>query len=172
MGGSTSQHSINKQLAVYASTLLKNSSPLVLDLNDYNCPLYSIDIEKQTGFPEAAKAFVAAFKGMDGLIISVAEHNANITAALKNILDWASRIEINFLAQVPVLLLSTSPGGYGGQNAQKIASTLLPKLGALIQDTFALPKFKDNFIDGSIINTELDALLREKVMTFENIITQ
>ena len=56
-GASSSKSSINKQLAIYASTLFKNVDVEILDLNDYEMPIYSIDLEKSNGIPNLAHNF-------------------------------------------------------------------------------------------------------------------
>ena len=47
--GSDSKTSINKQLATYASSLVKNVSVEVLDLNDFEVSTYSINREQVSG---------------------------------------------------------------------------------------------------------------------------
>ena len=47
--GSNSSTSINKKLAVYAAGLLENVEVTILDLNDFDMPLYGIDLEKKPG---------------------------------------------------------------------------------------------------------------------------
>jgi NAD(P)H-dependent FMN reductase len=44
-GASSSKDSINKQLATYAAGQFKNASVEVLDLNDYEMPIFSTDKE-------------------------------------------------------------------------------------------------------------------------------
>ena len=45
-GASSSKQSINKQLATYAANQFENTSIEILDLNDYEMPIFSIDKEK------------------------------------------------------------------------------------------------------------------------------
>ena len=45
--GSLSKTSINKQLAVYAAKQFQNAELDILDLNDYEMPLFSVDKEKE-----------------------------------------------------------------------------------------------------------------------------
>ena len=52
LGGSTSATSINRQLASFASQLVPNAETTLIDLNDYEAPIYSIDKERE-GFPES-----------------------------------------------------------------------------------------------------------------------
>ena len=44
--GSSSKTSINKQLATYAANQFENASVEVIDLNDYEMPVISVDKEK------------------------------------------------------------------------------------------------------------------------------
>ena len=55
--GSSSRHSINKKLATYAAGLFENAEVELLDLNDYELPLFSVDREKLIGHPPIAKHF-------------------------------------------------------------------------------------------------------------------
>ena len=89
-GGSNSQHSINKHLATYAAGLFENAEVEVLDLNDFAMPLFSVDLEKEVGQHEIAKAFLAKLAAADILVVSLAENNNNYSTAFKNIFDWSS----------------------------------------------------------------------------------
>lgn len=42
-GASSSKNSINKQLAIYVAGQFKNASVEILDLNDYEMPIFSTD---------------------------------------------------------------------------------------------------------------------------------
>jgi NAD(P)H-dependent FMN reductase len=57
-GASSSKKSINKQLATYAAGQFKNASVEVLDLNDYEMPIYSMDKEAESGIPQLATDFI------------------------------------------------------------------------------------------------------------------
>lgn len=56
-GGSNSSKSINKMLATYASGLFEDAEVEILDLNDFEMPLFSVDREKEVGQHETAKSF-------------------------------------------------------------------------------------------------------------------
>ena len=43
--GSNSKTSINKQLAKYAASLVENAEVTTLDLNDFELPVYGMDLE-------------------------------------------------------------------------------------------------------------------------------
>ena len=168
-GGSSSSTSINKQLAAYAASLFEGGEVNLIDLNHFELPLFSVDKEKLLGAPPAARKFIDAIEEADLLVLSVAEHNAGLTAAFKNIYDWASRQKKSVFSDKPILLLSTSPGRYGGKNALDAARISLPNYGGDIRATFSLPSFNHNFDveTGKISNPELDIELREIVKKFD-----
>jgi NAD(P)H-dependent FMN reductase len=144
-GGSNSRVSINRQLAQHAAGLFSNASITLLDLNDYEMPLFSVDKEAETGPQEKAQLFIDQLRAADLLVVSLAEHNGSYSAAFKNILDWASRIDGKLFAGKPMLLLATSPGGRGGASVLEAAKSRFPFLGADIKASFSLPAFNQNF---------------------------
>jgi len=161
--GSNSSKSINKKLATYASSLVDNASVTVLDLNDFELPIFGVDLEAKIGHPENAQRFLEHLKSSDGLVISLAENNGAYSAVFKNLFDWMSRIERNVFFGKPMLLMATSTGGRGGQSVLEMAKSRFPRHNANIIATFSLPSFNDNFSNGKIVNPELDTELRNKV---------
>ena len=168
-GGSPSKNSINKKLATYAAHLFENAQVEVLDLNDYEMPLFSVDTEKEIGQHSLAKSFLDKIASADILVVSLAENNGNYSSAFKNIYDWCSRINGKVFQEKPMLLLATSPGARGGISVLEIAENAFPRYGAIIKATFSLPNFNDNFDveKGKISNEELDNQLREMVKEFQ-----
>jgi len=166
--GSNSKTSINKQLAVYASSLVEDVDVEVLDLNDFDLPLYGIDLENEKGIPNDAHRFLNLIKSSDGIVLSLAEHNGAYSTVFKNLFDWMSRIEGKTFFGKPMLLMATSPGPRGGASVLGIAQDRFPRHEANIVEVFSLPSFGDNFSDGKIVNSELDEELKEKVGTFKS----
>ncbi len=164
-GASPSKNSINKKLATYAAGLFEDAVVEVLDLNDYQMPLFSVDIEKIVGHHELAYAFLNKIQTADFLVVSMAENNSNYSAAFKNLFDWCSRITGKVFQNKPMLLMATSDGKRGGQNVLKISTEHLPRYGADIKGVFSLPSFYENFDEekGIISNPEFDAELKEIV---------
>ena len=162
-GGSPSKNSINKKLATYAASLFTNAEVEILDLNNFQMPLFTVDLEAEIGQHELAKAFLAKIESADFLVVSLAENNGNYSAAFKNIFDWCSRITPKVFQEKPMLLLATSPGARGGASVLEIAKTAFPRYGADIKATFSLPNFNANFdIEKlEISNSELDNHLKE-----------
>ena len=164
-GGSPSKNSINKKLATYAAGLFQNAEVEILDLNDYQMPLFTVDIEAEIGQHELANAFLSKIKSADFLVVSLAENNGNYSAAFKNIYDWCSRIVPKVFQGKPMLLMATSPGGRGGATVLEIAKNAFPRYGADIKATFSLPSFNDNFDveKGKISNAEFDSELKKTI---------
>lgn len=166
-GASTSSTSINKQFAHYAAQQIQDIDLTLIDLNDFEVPLYSIDREKEEGFPDSIVRFRECLKSMDGLVISLAEHNGNYTAAFKNMIDWMSRIDKDSMwLDKKMFLLSTSPGQRGGKSVHDIAMAAFSRYGANITASFSLPSFNDNFSSEGITNEELDAAFKEQLNAF------
>ena len=166
--GSNSADSINKKLAVYASTLADNVDVSILDLNDFKMPMYSKQLEASEGFPDKAELFLKHIKNTDGIIVSLAEYNGAYTSVFKNLFDWMSRIEAKTFCKKPMLLMATSPGGRGGQSVLDMASDRFPRHDADIVGKFSLPSFDSNFKEGKVINEELNNALIEQVELFKS----
>ena len=166
IGGSSSSNSINKQLAEYAGSLLSDVTVINVDLNDYEMPLFSTDIENEQGFSEGTQALNELVDKADGFIISLAEHNGAYSAAFKNAFDWLSRMEGKVWRGKPLLLLSTSPGPRGGQSVMEIAMARFPRHDAVITGHMSLPSFSENFKSGRIVRDEYKEQLAALVSAF------
>ncbi|MCL9781863.1 NAD(P)H-dependent oxidoreductase [Vibrio sp. S4M6] len=167
-GTSTSSTSINKTLASYAANLIEGAEVTVLDLNKYNVPMFSEDLEKEIGQAEGAKSFLDDLSSADVFVISHAEHNGHHPAAYKNLFDWATRIERNVFNDKPAIFLATSPGPGGAQSVLSAAAQSAPYFGAQVKASVSVPSFYDNydFEQGEITNEEI----REKVKQATNLI--
>lgn len=166
-GASSSKESINKKLAIYSASLFNNTEVEILDLNDFEMPVYSVDKEAN-GFPKEAQTFLDKIKEADLLVVSMAEHNAAYTAAFKNILDWTSRINSKVFQGKKMLLMATSPGTRGGKSVLEIAKERFPRHDANVLHTFSLPSYNDNFDEEKgITNDDLRNDLLEIVQSIE-----
>ncbi|GAB5564595.1 MAG: NAD(P)H-dependent oxidoreductase [Winogradskyella sp.] len=167
IAGSNSKTSINKSLLLYTSSLLEDVEVISIDLNDYELPIYGVDLEAENGIPKAVKKLNDLLDLADGFILSLAEHNGTYTAVFKNTLDWLSRANMNVWRDKPVFLMATSPGGRGGATVLQAAVNYFPFLGAKEITDFSLPSFFDNFLDGGLSNAELNKELTQKVQLFK-----
>ena len=167
-GASSSKQSVNKQLATFAANQFQNVSVEILDLNDYEMPIFSVDKEKENGIHPLAQEFYSKLGSADLIIISFAEHNGNYSSAFKNILDWTSRINAKTFQEKPMLLLATSPGARGGSSVLEIASKRFPFQGGIVKGSFSLPSFYENFdVINGIIHPEYKNQLLEIVNSTE-----
>lgn len=142
--GSNSLNSINKELVKFTLKSFQVDDVKLLDLNDFEMPIYSIDRER-IGIPKEAEQFVKDIQESDALIIALAEHNGSFTVALRNIMDWASRYDRGFFANKPILLMATSPGRNGAKSVLKEGMETFPYFKGNVLETFSLPEFFKNF---------------------------
>lgn len=169
-GGSNSKNSINKNLAIYVANQVKDINVIVLDLNDFELPLYGIDYEMEHGIPDNAQKFLNQIKASDGIVLSLAEHNGAYSTVFKNLFDWMSRLDGKLWSDKPMLLMATSPGGRGGASVLQLAKNTFSHLGGNIIADFSLPSFAQNFSEDGIIDAQLKQDLAEATIKFENAI--
>lgn len=168
--GSNSKESINKELATYVANQLDYVTVSVLDLNEFELPLYCIDFELAHGIPDNAQKFLDEIKSSDGIVLSLAEHNGAYASVFKNIFDWMSRIDGKLWSEKPMFLMATSPGGRGGATVLEIAKGRFPYMGGNIVADFSLPFFGKNFSEEGILDTELNEALINEIAKFEKAI--
>ena len=162
---SNSSTSINRKLVNYAANQIDAADVDLLDLNDYEMPLYSSDLEGATGIPQLAHDFRRKIADADLVMISFAEHNGSYTAAYKNLFDWTSRIDAKVFQGKRMILLATSPGRAGAKNVLAAAQSSMPHFGGEVLGAFSVPSFYENFdaengvLRDDDLNGELSALL-------------
>jgi len=145
---SSSSKSINKQLATYAASQVKHADGVeieILDINDYEMPLFSADREAKLGQPQQAKDFFTKIGQADAIIISFAAHNGSYSAAYKNLFDWTSRIDKKLFQNKPMVLLATSPGPGGATSVLSAAVGSAPYFAGDVKGSLSIPNFYDNF---------------------------
>jgi chromate reductase, NAD(P)H dehydrogenase (quinone) len=80
-------------------------------------PLYNYDIQEK-GFPPVVTAMADAIRAADGVILVTPEYNHSVPGALKNAIDWLSRLPDQPFAGKKVAMQSASPSLFGGVRAQ------------------------------------------------------
>ena len=166
IAGSNSDTSINRQLVTYATTIFENAEIEIVDMNDFEMPIYKHQREVESGVPQQAIDFASKIDNADILLVSLSEHNGTYSTAFKNVFDWTSRIKQRAVwNEKPMLLMATAPGGRGGLGVLEAAEKRFPLHGGNIVGTFTLPFFNDNFDkeNQKISNQEKDNELREIV---------
>ncbi|RBW54331.1 NADPH-dependent FMN reductase [Tenacibaculum sp. E3R01] len=167
--GSTNPNSINEKLLITAINKLPKDSVNLVQLSDKNIPIYSQKIEEE-GIPKPIKELFQLFTKADGFMIASPEHNGLLSAFLKNIIDWLSRVDQKFFGDKPVLLMSTSPGEYGGASHLQTLGNLIPYWAGNLTSTYSLGDFNNKFdienltisdpIEGSKLNEAIQAFIK------------
>ena len=171
--GSNSSTSINKKLIDYTATLIEQAEAKVIDLRDFEPPMFSIDLEKEVGTHPKIKQLVELIEAADGVVVSTPEHNSMPPAFFKNILDWLSRVQKirgegpQYLHEKPTLIMSTGPGRGGAVKGRELAKTVLNYANANFIGEFSLPSFFENFQEGKIVNEEINNELKELIKQLE-----
>jgi chromate reductase, NAD(P)H dehydrogenase (quinone) len=139
-------------------------------------PLYNADVETSTGFPAAVQKLAEAVRAADGVIIVTPEYNFSIPGALKNALDWVSRVPNQPFTGKPVAIQSAANGSLGGGRMQYDLRRTLLFLNAA---TFGRPEiFIGNCstrIDaktGEITDPQTVELIRQQLAAFAKFVEQ
>ncbi len=81
-------------------------------------PHYNFDLQSSGGIPAPVSALADAVRISDGVIIVTPEYNWTIPGALKNALDWVSRVDNHPFNRKPVAIQSVTGGPLGGARMQ------------------------------------------------------
>lgn len=162
--------SINKKLIQYVANLLQSHDLEILDINDFEMPIYNQDIEDETGIPHLATEFLQKIAEADALVISFAEHNGGLTVAFKNLFDWTSRINRNLYQGKPLIMLAASPGKGGAKRVLQTSVEAAPIFGGKVLGSMSVPSFNENFdqATGKISNKELQDQLETLLSKLES----
>lgn len=177
--GSARQASTNKKLAALAASTAKKAGADVtlIDLKDFEMPIYDGDLEAGEGLPEAAKRLKQLFVEHDGMFIASPEYNSSISPLLKNALDWISRPHTDdeprlwaFSGKV-MALGAVAPGALGGLRGLVPLRMMLGNIGVTVTPSqVAVSNGFDAFDDGGGLKNEmqaglLDATINQLVKT-------
>jgi NAD(P)H-dependent FMN reductase len=134
--GSLRKQSFNQSIVIAASEGARTAGAevTIVHLNDFVAPLFNEDDEASAGIPDAARRLKTLMKEHDGFLIATPEYNGSISAALKNAIDWASRMEegetpLQAFKGKTVMLMAASPGGLGGIRGLVPVRMLLGNIG-------------------------------------------
>lgn len=118
---STRRASLNRQLirVAHKSAERLGYEANLIDLTDFDMPIYNGDIETEQGLPDATQRLKTMIAESDALVISTPEYNGSFPALLKNTLDWCSRAGDGIDGRAvfegtKVVLLAATPGRRGG----------------------------------------------------------
>lgn len=171
LAGSNSSTSINFELVRHTTTEIRGHELQLVELARKHYPMYSEDLERDSGIPEGIEELYQWLKTADGLLLSVNEHNGNPSAFTKNFLDWLSRRDRSFMENLPVFLMSTSRGRGGAQSSRERVEQMLTRFGAQIVSQFSLPSFNHTFRKGEgITDSDLKTAHAESRDAFLNVL--
>lgn len=176
--GSTRKGSINQKLVAVAAEKAKalGAEVTVVDLKDYELPLFNEDLEAANGAPEKATELFELMKSHDGLLLGCPEYNGSITPLLKNTIDWLSRPrdgEPRMAAYIGKVctLLSASEGGIGGMRGLVHVRSILSGIGVIVLPSqvavgdFSKVIGEDGKVKDSGTEKRLDGAIEELVST-------
>lgn len=171
VAATNSRHLINRVLIDHATArlsadIIPGAKIELLDLNDFEMPIYSSDREQEDGISAPAEDLFAQIGAADALLVSFAEHNGFVTAAWKNVFDWMSRIEMKLWQGKPVVVLAATPGPRGGVSVLASLAMLVPHFGADLRGTFGTGKWAEaRAVDKARLNRAKDTPTLDDMLT-------
>lgn len=129
--GSSRKESFNRKFLAAAVQAVRDAGGEVtlIELGDYELPLYHGDLEDAQGLPASATKLIGLIQEHAGLLIASPEYNSMFTPLLKNTIDWCTRGDDNPFIGKAAAVISASPGMLGGVRSLKLAQLLLLHLG-------------------------------------------
>ena len=170
--GSARKDSWNKKLVQAAADFAREAGAevTVLDLADYELPLFNEDLESE-GTPETAFQLKELFIAHDGFLIASPEYNSSISPLLKNTIDWVSRPDDSRPSKAgftgkTAALLSASPGALGGMRGLVHLRDILGNIGVtLVPSEAAVSKAHEAFNENGSLADERTAKRVQSVVS-------
>ncbi|MCB0346363.1 MAG: NAD(P)H-dependent oxidoreductase [Bdellovibrionales bacterium] len=162
LAGSTREKSFNRQALQVAVKGAREAGAEVevVDLNEFQMPLFNQDLEANQGAPDAVNRLREIFKQSDGMLIASPEYNGSLTPLLKNTIDWISRPAggdpglVAFSGKTAAIL-SASPGALGGLRGLVHLRAILSGINVLVlPQQVAIPSASSAFADDGSIKDE------------------
>lgn len=172
VAGSLREGAYSKKLVRAGAEVLRSMGAEVdlLDLRDVPMPPYDGDMEEAEGLPPGAVEFKRRLGLAQGFLFASPEYNHSIPGTFKNVLDWASRGDIEVFAGKPAALMGSSPGGVGGMRMLPHLRQVMVALGVwLMPEQLTLSKANEAFDEaGKLIaprnNQQLESLCRHLII--------
>ncbi|GAK03687.1 fumarate reductase, flavoprotein subunit precursor [Geomicrobium sp. JCM 19037] len=146
--GSTRKDSYNMHVSKYMKERYTDKMDMNI-LNIADLPLYNQDTENTP--TDAVVNFKAEVKSADAVLWVTPEHNATIPAALKNAIDWLSRVDKVMIGK-PSWIIGASMGTLGSVKAQAHLRDILFAPG------LASPVLPGNEVYIGAVHTKLDEI--------------
>ena len=131
ISGSLRKGSYNTALLKACAELMPAGMKLTTYARIDDLPLYNQDVF-DAGIPQPAKRFYDEVAAADGVLIASPEYNFSVTPALKNAIDWVSKMPNQPFMNRPIALFSASGGPLGGARVQYDLRRILGQLWGLV----------------------------------------
>jgi len=126
---------------------LKNPSVEILDLKEYDFPVFEERLKFLNPIPAGANEFSNKLKSARGVIIVTPEYNGGIPAALKNVID----LLYDEWKRKPVAIATVSNGAFGGSQVITSLQFSLWKIGAwTVPAMFPVPNVEKTFDEAGL----------------------
>jgi len=171
--GSFREQSYNDRLATLAATTVGRSFGEVdrASIADFEVPPFDHDLELDSGIPVGVRRFGDRLKAADGLIVASPEYNASMPGALKNLIDWTSRIRPQPFNGKQALLLSASTSMAGGNRGLWSLRIPLEHLGMRVYpDMFSLARAQDAFSGEGLADPTLQMRFDSTITNFIDLV--
>src|SRR6218665_204249 len=120
----------------------KRATVEILDLQEYQFPVFEERLRHQKNPPEQAVAFADKVRAAAGVLIVTPEYNGGYPASLKNVVDLLT----DEWKRKPVAISTVSAGPFGGMQVITSLQYSLWKLQAwTVPALFPVPKVSENF---------------------------
>jgi NAD(P)H-dependent FMN reductase len=153
--GSLRRHSYNRRVlhSAVAGAERAGAEVTSVDLRDYPMPVYSQDDQEAFGFDENALKFQSLIHEHEGLLIAAPEHNGSFPAALKNVIEWASRRNDSFkggrvFPGKVAAMMAAAPNALGGVRSLTHLRGVLTSVGVHVLPAEVVVPFVGDKFDG------------------------
>lgn len=168
------RNSLNTRLAVLAAGTVRARGAWVEQaaMGDLDCPSFNQDVEAKDGAPAGAQRLRERLLAADAFIIVSPEYNGSMPGALKNLIDWTSRLRPQPFNGRQGLLMSASPSMVGGNRGLWALRVPLEHLGARVYpDMFSLAQAHQAFdANGRIADATLQQRFERTIECFLDLV--
>jgi NAD(P)H-dependent FMN reductase len=182
ISGSTRKGSFNTKLVKYSYDYAIDIGieSKLIDLADYEMPIYQGDWENENGLPQDIKKLKEIFFNSKGFFISTTEYNGFFSPLLMNTIDWLSRPEtkdetsLKAFRNKVAMIVAASPGKLGGIRALPHLRLFLNNVGVNVLPSemgisFAMKNFDD---DGNLLDEGLKEMLYNHINRFKDFVAK
>lgn len=161
--------SLNRKLAELAAKIAVGAGATVdlASMRDFDVPLYDGDLQERDGIPQGALQFQRRLVASDAFIVASPEYNRSMPGAIKNLIDWTSRLRPQPFDGRHGLLLSASPSHAGGNHGLWALRVPFEHLGARVfPDMFSLATAQTALADGELVDPALRERFEKTILAF------